>query len=110
MSNSPFKMPKPWLSDLVANPKKKKRLATKYGPKSTVGKRILGGVKWAGKRAFGGPVTWGLTIAELDKLKIIGTGSSLDGSAALLTMVQSDDTRRFKTSMAIPSHITVTPT
>jgi len=52
----------------------------------------------------------GLTIAELDKLKIIGTGSSLDGSAALLTMVQSDDTRRFKTSMAIPSHITVTPT
>ena len=65
MSNSPFKMPKPWLSDLVANPKKKKRLATKYGPKSTVGKRILGGVKWAGKRAFGGPATWGLTIAEL---------------------------------------------
>ena len=52
----------------------------------------------------------GLTLAELDKLKIIGTGSSLDGSAALLTMVQSDDTRRFKTSMAIPSHITVTPT
>ena len=52
----------------------------------------------------------GLTIAELDKLKIIGTGSSLDGTAALLTMVQSDDTRRFKTSMAIPSHITVTPT
>ena len=52
----------------------------------------------------------GLTIAELDKLKIIGTGSSLDGSAALLTMVQSDDTRRFKTIMAIPSHITVTPT
>ena len=52
----------------------------------------------------------GLTLAELDKLKIIGTGSSLDGSAALLTMVQSDETRRFKTSMAIPSHITVTPT
>ena len=52
----------------------------------------------------------GLTIEELDKLKIIGTGSSLDGSAALLTMNQSDDTRRFKTSMAIPSHITVTPT
>ena len=52
----------------------------------------------------------GLTLAELDKLKIIGTGSSLDGTAALLTMVQSDDTRRFKTSMAIPSHITVTPT
>ena len=51
-----------------------------------------------------------LTLAELDKLKIIGTGSSLDGSAALLTMVQSDDTRRFKTSMAIPSHITVTTT
>ena len=52
----------------------------------------------------------GLTLAELDKLKIIGTGSSLDGSAALLTMTQSDATRRFKTSLAIPSHITVTPT
>ena len=52
----------------------------------------------------------GLTIAELNKLKIIGTGSSLDGTTALMQMTQSDDTRSFKTSLAIPSHITVTPT
>ena len=52
----------------------------------------------------------GLTIEELNKLKIIGTGSSLDGTTALMQMTQSDDTRSFKTSLAIPSHITVTPT
>mgnify|MGYP001168248151 CR=1 FL=1 len=52
----------------------------------------------------------GLTISELDKLKIIGTGTSLDGDAAIFTMLQSEETRRFKTSLAIPSHITVTPT
>ena len=52
----------------------------------------------------------GLTIAELDKLKIIGTGTSLDGDTALMQMTQSDATRSFKTSLAIPSHITVTPT
>jgi len=48
--------------------------------------------------------------AELNKLKIIGTGTSLDGDTALMQMTQSDDTRSFKTSLAIPSHITVTPT
>ena len=52
----------------------------------------------------------GLTIAELNKLKIIGTGTSLDGDTALMQMTQSDATRSFKTSLAIPSHITVTPT
>ena len=52
----------------------------------------------------------GLTIEELNKLKIIGTGTSLDGDTALMQMTQSDDTRSFKTSLAIPSHITVTPT
>ena len=50
------------------------------------------------------------TLAELNKLTIIGTGSSLDGTTALMQMTQSDDTRSFKTSLAIPSHITVTPT
>ena len=48
----------------------------------------------------------GLTIAELNKLKIIGTGTSLDGDTALLTMLQNEQTRSFKTSLAIPSHIT----
>ena len=48
----------------------------------------------------------GLTIAELDKLKIIGTGTSLDGDPALFTMLQNEQTRSFKTSLAIPSHIT----
>ena len=52
----------------------------------------------------------GLTIEELNKLKIIGTGTSLDGDTAFMQMTQSDETRRFKTSLAIPSHITVTPT
>ena len=51
----------------------------------------------------------GLTIAELDKLKIIGTGTSLDGDPALLTMLQNEQTRSFKTSLAIPSHITAVP-
>ncbi len=50
------------------------------------------------------------TDTLINKLKIIGTGSSLDGTTALMQMTQSDDTRSFKTSLAIPSHITVTPT
>ena len=51
----------------------------------------------------------GLTIAELNKLKIIGTGTSLDGDTALFTMLQNEQTRSFKTTLAIPSHITAVP-
>ena len=47
-------------------------IKNKEANKRTIGKTILGGakhavkgVKWAGKKAFGGPVAWGLTIAEL---------------------------------------------
>ena len=49
-------------------------------------------------------------LKYVGKNVIIGTGSSLDGTTALMQMTQSDDTRSFKTSLAIPSHITVTPT
>ena len=52
----------------------------------------------------------GYTIDELNKLKIIGTGSTLDGTTALMTMTQNDTTRMFKTYLAIPSHITAVPT
>jgi|10_taG_2_1085330.scaffolds.fasta_scaffold00333_17 hypothetical protein len=52
----------------------------------------------------------GYTIDELNKLKIIGTGTSLDGDTALMTMTATDTTRMFKTYLAIPSHITAVPT
>ena len=53
----------------------------------------------------------GLTIEELNKLKIIGTGSSLDGILLYYANDTINDTRSFKTSLAIHlHHITVTLT
>ena len=52
----------------------------------------------------------GYTIDNLNSLTINGTGSSLDGTTALMGMTGTDDSRKVRTHLAMPTHITVTPT
>ena len=51
----------------------------------------------------------GYTINNLNSLIITGTGSSLDGTTALMSMLATDSSRRVRTNLAMPTHITAVP-
>ena len=51
----------------------------------------------------------GYTINNLNSLVITGTNSSLDGTTALMKMLATDSSRRVRTNLAMPTHITAVP-
>ena len=51
----------------------------------------------------------GYTINNLNSLTITGTNSSLDGTSALMGMLATDSSRRVRTNLAMPTHITAVP-